>query len=90
MCVFLPLSGFATLWSSAKERAETLWKHYKLSHYLLVGSFFVFHVLLAFADVVTDLVQAEKHWRNGNHNWAMATVGFVMVSWLGCTSEKNT
>ena len=69
-----------TFWSKTKEWAGTFWKYHALDHYWLVGTFFIGHVLLVAADIITDILQANKHFQNGHPRWGVATIGFIMVS----------
>ncbi len=75
----LSLSGVASCYQSAKEKASTIFNHPKFQHCKLVLSFFVFKFLLSTLDIVTDLLTAKEFFRNGDFYWGLLTILLIFA-----------
>ena len=78
---WLAIGTFFGFCLRAKNLAAGLWERHCLSHYWLVGTFFLSHVVSVTTDIVSDIILANQHFQRGQVNWGLATLGFVVVSW---------
>ena len=52
------------------------------NRYWLLGRYFVFNVILIFADIATDIYTAVQFFKSGDYNWGMFTI-LVIFAPLG-------
>ena len=77
---WLAIGTFFGFCLRAKNLAAGIWERHCLSHYWLVGTFFLSHVVSVTTDIVSDIILANQHFQRGQVNWGLATLGFVAVS----------